>query len=243
MATSGDFERVIHAAVGSSARQKRSSPATFTGVWNVLRNLLAQTREARVQGLSASVFSLHTSGGRCETCSGAGEVRVGLDPLPDVWLRCEVCHGRRFQADVLQVRWKGLAPDELLELDVESAHRLLAGNPKLERILRAMKEVGLGYIQLGRASDTLSGGEFRRLRLARELGRNRAPDLVVADDPSLGLHPVDTLALMEAFGRLAEAGATVLLASADPWVVDRAAHVVSVGTRSAPRAARDIQGS
>jgi excinuclease ABC subunit A len=222
------FERVIDAEVGSSARTKRSSPATYTGVWNVLRNLLAQTREARIQGFDAGTFSLNTKGGRCEACAGAGEIRVELDPLPDVWLTCEVCHGRHFQADVLQVRWKGLAADELLALDIESAHVLLAGNPKLERMLRALRDVGLGYVQLGRSSDTLSGGEFRRLQLARELSRRTAPDVVVADDPSLGLHPRDTEALMEAFARLAEAGATVVLGSADPWVVGHAQHVIPV---------------
>ncbi|MCB9678875.1 MAG: ATP-binding cassette domain-containing protein [Alphaproteobacteria bacterium] len=225
-AASGRFERLVDAEVGSSAKHKRSSPATFTGVWSLLRDLLAQTREARIQGFDAGTFSLNTKGGRCETCQGAGEVRVVLDPLPDVWLTCDVCHGRRFQTDVLQVRWKGLAPDELLALDIEEAHRVLAGNPKLERILRALRDVGLGYVQLGRPADTLSGGEFRRLRLARELARSTGPDLVVADDPSLGLHPVDTLALMKAFGRLAEAGATVVLASGDPWVVGAAAHAV-----------------
>ncbi|MEZ4316528.1 MAG: ATP-binding cassette domain-containing protein [Myxococcota bacterium] len=222
------FERIVSAEVGSSAKHKRSSPATFTGTWSVLRDLLAQTREARVQGFDASTFSLNTKGGRCETCQGAGEVQVQLDPLPDVWLTCEVCHGRRFQADVLQVRWKGLAPDELLALDIDEAHRLLAGNPKLERMLRSLRDVGLGYVQLGRPADTLSGGEFRRLRLARELARSKGPDLVVADDPSLGLHPVDTLALMDAFGRLAEGGATVVLASGDPWVAAGAAHRIEL---------------
>ncbi len=220
------FDRVIDAEVGSSARTKRSSPATYTGAWNVLRNLLAQTREAKIQGLNASTFSLNTKGGRCEACGGAGEIRVELDPLPDAWLTCEVCHGRRFQQDVLQVHWKGLAPDELLDLDIESAHVLLAGNPKLERMLRALRDVGLGYVQLGRPADTLSGGEFRRLQLARELARRTAPEVVIADDPSLGLHPRDTVALMEAFGRLAKAGATVVLGSADPWVTGHADHVI-----------------
>lgn len=219
------FEKVVSAEAASIARSRRSSPATYLGIWNVLRDLLAQTREAKVQGLSSSTFSLNTKGGRCETCAGEGEIRTVLDPLPDVWTRCPVCRGRRFQADVLQVRWKGHAPDELLALPVVEAHPLLAGNPKLERGLRALRDTGLGHIQLGRRADTLSGGEVRRMKLARELARARGPALVLADDPSLGLHPIDTVALMAAFHRLAEEGSTVVLASSDPYVIQAASRV------------------
>lgn len=219
------FDKVVSAASSSVARSKRSSPATYTGIWSILRDLLSQTREAKIQGVAASMFSLNTKGGRCETCGGEGEVRTVLDPLPDVWTRCPVCRGRRFQSDVLEIRWKGHAADELLELTVAEAHPLLAGNPKLERALRALLDVGLAHVQLGRRADTLSGGEVRRLKLARELARARGPSLVVADDPSLGLHPVDTLALMAAFHRLAEEGSVVVLASSDPYVVGAASRV------------------
>lgn len=227
-AGSATFDRVVYAGATSVARSKRSSTATYTGIWTTLRDLLSQTREARVQGLSSSAFSLNTKGGRCETCKGEGALRTVMEPLPDVWTPCPVCRGRRFQSDVLGVRWKGHAPDELLRLVVADALPLLAGHPGLERPLRALVEVGLGHVQLGRSTDTLSGGEVRRLKLARELARARGPGLVLADDPSLGLHPEDTVELLTAFHRLAESGSIVVLASSDPWVVAGATRVVEL---------------
>lgn len=216
------FERVIRSGGGGIARVQRSTVATVTGVWTLLRDLLAQTRESKVRGFTNSTFSLNAKGGRCETCHGLGVVKIVLDPLPDVWDTCEECLGQRFQGDVLQVRWKGHNALELLELEVDAAHALLGDIPKLDRALRAVREVGLGHLDLGRAALTLSGGEMRRLKLAAELARLRGEGLVLADEPSLGLHPVDTVALLDTFQALVEHGATVVLASNDPWVIEAA---------------------
>jgi excinuclease ABC subunit A len=205
----------------------RSMVATFTGAWDTLRELLAATTEARIRGLTASHFSLATRGGRCEACKGQGEVKVELGMLPPVWLTCEVCDGRRFQEDVLDITWKAHSPAGLLDLEAEAAWRLLAGHPRLDRALRALVDVGLGYVPLGQSTASLSGGEAARLRLARELGRTRRGvdgALVVMDGPTDGLHPLDAHAQITLLHRLTAAGATVVVASHDPRVVEAAHH-------------------
>lgn len=221
------FERVVE-ALSTAPLTSRSSPATFIGLWDVLRPLLAATREAQVRGFEASHFSLNVAGGRCEACRGSGVRRVDLQVLPDVFFPCSVCHGKRFSGDVLEVRWKGHSAAELLALDADAAHPVLAGHPKLEAMLRALREVGLGYMPLGQSGHTLSGGETRRLRLARELGRVRrgsARTLYVLDEPGRGLHPADVASLTEVLHRLVDEGATVVCASHDPGLVAAADHL------------------
>lgn len=216
--------RVEPVRVGSA----RSLVATFVGLWDVLRELLASTTEASIRGLTASHFSLATPGGRCEGCKGVGEVKIDLGLLPPVWLPCEICDGRRFQEDVLDIRWKGRSAADLLELPVSEAHRLLAGHPRLERPLRALVEVGLGYLPLGQPTRDLSGGEGARLRLARELARTAQGvqgALLLLDGPTDGLHPADSLEVIELLSRLSRSGAAVVVASHDP-VLHRAADRV-----------------
>jgi len=227
----GGLERVLHVddrRIGS----KRSMVATFVGVWDVLRELLAATTEARIRGLDAGTFSLATQGGRCESCRGQGEVKVDLGLLPPVWLPCEICEGRRFQQDVLDIRWKGRSAAELLELAAVEAHPLLAGHPRLDRTLRALLDVGLGYVPLGQTTADLSGGEAARLRLARELGRSlRGVEgaVVLVDEPTAGLHPDDARRLIRLLQRLARSGAAVVAASADPRVIRAADARVDLG--------------
>ena len=214
----GGVRRMV-VADRSAARSTRTNPATYSGLWEILRELLASTQEAQIRALPARFFSLHVKGGRCEGCQGTGQKRVDLGFLPDVHRVCPVCDGRRFNRDVLEVRWKGRAADEILALSVDEARVLLAGHPRLERILRALQEVGLGYVVLGQAASTLSGGEVRRLKLARELARAAHGGLqgtvFVIDDPSIGLHPQDVSALLGLFRRLVSEGATVWLATHD----------------------------
>ncbi len=222
--------RVEAAKVGAA----RSLVATFVGAWDVLRELLAATTEASVRGYTASSFSLATAGGRCEACAGLGEVKVDLGLLPAAFVPCDVCDGRRFQQDLLDIRWKGRSAAELLDLTAEAAWRLLAGHPKLERQLRALVDVGLGYVPLGQPTSALSGGEGARLRLARELGRSgRGVDgaLILLDGPTDGLHPLDARGVIGLLARLAERGATVVVATYDPLLVGAAAEVVRLPAR------------
>lgn len=223
--------RVEDTRIGST----RSLVATFVGVWDVQRDLLAQTTEARIRGLTASTFSLNTPGGRCETCRGQGEVKVDLGLLPPIWLPCDTCGGRRFQEDVLDIRWKGHDAGQLLDLTADQAHPLLAGHPQLERRLRALRDVGLGYVPLGQSTASLSGGEAGRLRLARELGRSKRGvegALVLLDDPTAGLHPVDARSLVRLLQRLAGAGAVVVVATVSAVVLEGADVRLDLGIRS-----------
>ena len=213
--------RVVTLEEGTGGRSVRSMPATFAGVWTPLRGLLASTREAKLRGLDAGHFSLSRPGGRCEACRGLGEIRVELGPLPEVWLRCEVCDGQRFSGDVRAVRWRGHGPHELLDLRAEDAAVLMAGLPRIDAPLRALVDVGLGYVPLGQPGHTLSGGEARRLRLARELaGRAGEGTLFLLDTPALGLHAEDQAHLVSVLQRLVDAGSSVVLATVEPLLLD-----------------------
>ena len=224
------FRRLVEVDAGSS-RMQRSNPATYSGMWDTMRTLFAATRESQVRGLVAGQFSLNQAGGRCEACKGTGEQRVDLDLLADVYLPCPTCGGNRFAGDVLEVRWKGRNPSEILQMRVSDALPFLAGHPKLERSLRALNEVGLGYVTLGQPAHTLSGGETQRLRLARELARASQAEgvLVLLDDPTRGLHPADIVDLIGVFRRFCDAGGTVWVASGDPALAEAADGVFSLG--------------
>jgi excinuclease ABC subunit A len=220
------------AADRAAGRSSRALVATYVGVWDVLRDLLAQTKDAQIRALPAASFSLAGAGGRCEACKGTGERWIDLGPLPEVVETCPVCHGARFQQDVLEVRWKGLHAAELLELDAERGLPLLGGHPRLEGALRALVRAGLGYVPLGQSLASLSGGEARRLVIARELSRaarrGGSDVLVLLDDPTVGLHPDDVLALVRLFRDLRDEGSTVWCASVEPLLVDSADAVVQL---------------
>ena len=222
-----------------AGRTARSNPATYVGLWDVMRELLAATREARIRGFTASTFSLNSKGGRCDACKGSGQSRLSLGPLPDLVQVCPVCRGRRFEDDVLNVRWKGLDPSELLALSGRDAQVALAGHPHLDRMLRALVRVGLGYVPLGQPTATLSGGEAMRLSLARELARaakrGAADTAYLLDDPTTGLHPEDVAHLLELLRQLVDEGATVWMAVNDPALAEVADAVVHLtGPSSKP---------
>jgi len=217
----------------SVRKSSRSNPATYSGLWDVMRELLAATREAAVRGLTGRSFSLNVKGGRCEVCKGQGVQRVDLQLLPDVFLTCDVCGGRRFNSDVLEVRWKGHSADELLSLSVIEARTLLSGHPKLEAVLRTLTDVGLGYVQLGQPAHTLSGGEAQRLKLAKELARGARSGVegrfYLLDDPTVGLHPADVAVLLNVLQKLVDEGATVWMATHDPSLAAAADVRVELG--------------
>jgi excinuclease ABC subunit A len=220
--------RLVHADAEAASRSRRSTLATYVGIWETIRELLAATTEARVRGLDAASFSLNLRGGRCEACRGLGVVHVDLTVLPEVSMPCEVCEGRRFARDVLEVRYKGLDAGQMLGLSADDALGRLAGHPRVEDGLRALREVGLGYVRLGQPTDTLSGGEAQRLKLARELMRALRSGgegaLFLLDEPALGLHPADVATLMALFGRLVATGGTVVLATSSAWLIEALAQ-------------------
>lgn len=213
-------------------RTPRSNPATYTKAFNLIRNLFAGTDAAARRGLTASSFSFNSPGGRCEPCTGYGVRQVDMNFLPDVWVTCDVCDGRRFGPDVLAVTCQGLAIDEVLDLTVDEAAELF-DTPALRPVLTALRRTGLGYLRLGQSATVLSGGEAQRLKLAAALAKGaRQPGLVVLDEPVTGLHPADVQVLVDAFDALLAAGNTVVLAEHDLHLAAAADWLIDMGPGS-----------
>jgi excinuclease ABC subunit A len=205
-------------------------PATIVGVFDAIRERFAGTDEARRAGLSRRHFSTNAPGGRCETCEGIGRVKVSMDFLPDVWVPCDECRGRRFQAAVLDCRLDGRSIADVLELTVAEALEAFAVVPSISRPLSTLADLGLGYLRLGQGADTVSGGERQRLLLATELLRGKSgAALFLFDEPTTGLHFDDVARLLQVFDRLVEAGHTVVVAEHNLDVVRAADWVIDLG--------------
>ncbi|MGW2304166.1 ATP-binding cassette domain-containing protein [Streptomyces sp. NPDC001809] len=211
-------------------RTPRSNLATYTGLFDVVRRLFTETEEARARGYKAGRFSFNVPGGRCETCQGEGFVSVELLFLPSTYAPCPDCHGARYHPETLQVRLRGLSIAEVLDLTVEAAAEFFDGTPTAARSLRALLDVGLGYLRLGQPATELSGGEAQRIKLASELQRpHRSPTLYVLDEPTTGLHPADVEVLMRQLHGLVDAGHSVVVVEHDMDVVAAADWVVDLG--------------
>ncbi len=211
-------------------RGPRSTPATYTGVYNEIRKVFAQTREAKIRGYSASRFSFNVTGGRCEACEGQGLRKVEMHFLPDLYVRCETCGGKRFNRQTLEARFKGKSIGDVLEMRVDEGRDFFDAQPKVRRGLDALHEAGLGYITLGQSSTTLSGGEAQRVKLAAELGRAATGrTLYVLDEPTTGLHFADVERLLRVLHRLAGLGNTVLVIEHNLDVIKTADWVIDLG--------------
>jgi excinuclease ABC subunit A len=229
-------------------RTPRSNPATYTKVFDLIRDLFALLPESKTRGYRKGRFSFNVKGGRCETCRGDGYIRVEMHFLADVYVPCEICRGKRFNAATLEVHYRGHSIADVLDLSVRQALELFANQPRIHPILETLKDVGLGYIKLGQAATTLSGGEAQRIKLARELAkRDTGRTLYILDEPTTGLHFQDIEMLLTVLQRLVDGGNTVVIIehnldvikSAD-WVVDLGpeggsggGHVVVAGTPEA----------
>ncbi len=211
-------------------RSPRSNPVTYMKAFDPIRELFAAAPEARRRGLSAADFSFNMPGGRCEACAGDGRVRVDLQFLADAWLVCEVCGGRRYRPPVLQVLWRGRSIDQVLDLTVQEALHLFAGQARVTRRLKVLGQIGLGYLRLGQASSTLSGGEAQRIKLAAHLLRRPGPRvLYVLDEPTTGLHLGDVDELLNALQRLLDGGATLIVIEHNLHVIKQADWVIDLG--------------
>ena len=211
-------------------RSPRSNPATFTGIMDLLRDLWAALPLAKVRGYGAGRFSFNVRGGRCETCAGEGSVALDMQFLGETFVECPSCAGRRFNRETLEVRFKGLSIAEALELTVAEAAETFKAQPRLAEKLRTLEEVGLGYLKLGQAANTLSGGEAQRLKLAAELARrDHAGRLYVLDEPTTGLHWDDIAKLLKLLGRLRDAGATLIVVEHHADVIQAADWVLELG--------------
>ncbi|MFZ9099503.1 MAG: excinuclease ABC subunit UvrA, partial [Burkholderiaceae bacterium] len=211
-------------------RTPRSNPATYTGVFGLIRELMAETPTARERGYGPGRFSFNVAGGRCEACQGDGVTRVEMHFLPDVYVTCEVCQGVRYNRETLEVRYKGLHIGEILELTVSQALDFFDAMPAMRRKLQTLVDVGLGYLRLGQNATTLSGGEAQRIKLSLELSkRQTGRTLYVLDEPTTGLHFADIALLLEVLHRLRDAGNTLVVIEHNLDVIKTADWVIDLG--------------
>ncbi|HEX3493327.1 MAG TPA: excinuclease ABC subunit UvrA [Streptosporangiaceae bacterium] len=229
-------DKVVHVDQGPIGRTPRSNPATYTGVFDHVRKLFAQTTEAKVRGYQPGRFSFNVKGGRCESCSGDGTIKIEMQFLPDVYVPCEVCHGARYNTDTLQVHYKGKTIADVLQMPIEEASEFFEPVPAIHRHLKTLVDVGLGYVRLGQPAPTLSGGEAQRVKLASELQRrSTGRTIYVLDEPTTGLHFDDIRKLLGVLGRLVDGGNTVIVIEHNLDVIKTADWVVDLGPEGGSR--------
>ena len=224
------LDKVVHVDQAPIGRTPRSNPATYTGVFDHIRKLFAETTEAKVRGYQQGRFSFNVKGGRCEACSGDGTLRIEMNFLPDVYVACEVCHGERYNRETLQVRYKGKNISEVLEMPIAEAAEFFAPVSAIARYLETLVSVGLGYVRLGQSATTLSGGEAQRVKLATELQkRSNGRSIYVLDEPTTGLHFEDTRKLLEVLNSLVDKGNTVIVIEHNLDVIKCADWLIDMG--------------
>jgi excinuclease ABC subunit A len=238
-------DKVIEIDQAPIGRSPRSNPATYTGVFAPIRELFAMLPESRERGYKPGRFSFNVKGGRCEACCGDGLRRIEMNFLPDVYVTCEVCRGRRYNSETLSVRYKGYSISDLLDLPIEEALRVLENIPQIKQKLETLVDVGLGYIQLGQSSTTLSGGEAQRIKLARELSRRQTGrTFYILDEPTTGLHFDDVKKLLDVLNRLVDLGNTVLIIEHHLDVIKQADWIIDLGPEGGEGGGRIVaQGS
>jgi excinuclease ABC subunit A len=239
------LDKVVHVDQSPIGRTPRSNPATYTGVFDKIRALFAETSEAKIRGYQQGRFSFNVKGGRCENCSGDGTITIEMNFLPDVYVPCEVCHGARYNRETLEVHYKGKTIAEVLNMPIEQAGGFFESVPAIARYLKTLNDVGLGYVRLGQSAPTLSGGEAQRVKLATELQRrSTGRTIYVLDEPTTGLHFEDVNKLLTVLNRLVDTGNTVVVIEhnldvikCSDWVIDmgpeggfRGGMVVAEGT-------------
>jgi len=225
-----NLDKVVHVDQAPIGRTPRSNPATYTGVFDRIRNLFAETPEAKARGYQAGRFSFNVKGGRCEACSGDGTIKIEMNFLPDVYVDCEVCHGKRYNRDTLSVHYKGKNIAEVLEMPISEAADFFEPIQAIHRYLRTLVDVGLGYVRLGQSATTLSGGEAQRVKLATELQRrSNGRSIYVLDEPTTGLHFEDVSLLLGVLNGLVDKGNTVIVIEHNLDVIKSADWVIDLG--------------
>lgn len=224
------LEKVIDIDQSPIGRTPRSNPATYTSLFDDVRDIFAKTNEAKVRGYKKGRFSFNVKGGRCEACRGDGIIKIAMHFLPDVYVPCEVCHGKRYNRETLEIKYKGKNIADILEMRIEEALEFFKNIPKIKRKLQTIADVGLGYIRLGQPATTLSGGEAQRVKLASELHkRSNGKTLYILDEPTTGLHSADIERLLEVLQRLTDAGNTVVVIEHNLDVIKAADHIIDLG--------------
>ncbi len=224
------LDKVVHVDQSPIGRTPRSNPATYTGVFDKVRALFAETTEAKVRGYQQGRFSFNVKGGRCENCSGDGTITIEMNFLPDVYVPCEICHGARYNRETLEVHYKGKSISEVLDMPIEVAHAFFESVPTIARYLKTLCDVGLGYVRLGQSAPTLSGGEAQRVKLATELQRrSTGRTIYVLDEPTTGLHFEDVNKLLGVLNRLVDTGNTVVVIEHNLDVIKSSDWVIDMG--------------
>ena len=224
------LDKVIHVDQSPIGRTPRSNPATYTGVFDHIRKLFAETNEAKVRGYTPGRFSFNVKGGRCEACSGDGTLKIAMNFLPDVYVPCETCQGKRYNRETLEVHYKGKTISDVLEMPVEEAAEFFAAFTPIARHLNTLVDVGLGYIRLGQPATTLSGGEAQRVKLAAELQkRSNGRSIYVLDEPTTGLHFEDIRKLLTVLQSLVDKGNTVITIEHNLDVIKCADWIIDMG--------------
>ena len=223
-------DKVIHVDQNPIGRTPRSNPATYTGVWDKIRALFAKTPEAQVRGYGPGRFSFNVKGGRCEACHGDGTLKIEMNFLPDVYVQCEECHGKRYNRETLEVKYNGKSVADVLDMPIEEAARFFKAYPSISRYLDTLTQVGLGYIRLGQPATTLSGGESQRVKLATELQRRSTGKTVyILDEPTTGLHFEDVRKLLLVLQGLVDKGNTVIVIEHNLDVIKSADWIIDLG--------------
>jgi len=235
------LDKVIDIDQSPIGRTPRSNPATYTGVFDDIREVFAQTPEARLRGYKKGRFSFNIKGGRCEACRGDGIIKIEMHFLPDVYIPCEVCQGKRYNRETLEVRYKGKSIADVLAMTVDEAVDFFRHHPRIQRKLQTLQDVGLGYMKLGQPATTLSGGEAQRVKLASELHRrSNGRTLYILDEPTTGLHVADVERLLQVLQRLVDNGDTVLVIEHNLDVIKVADYIIDLGPEGGSRGGRVV---
>ena len=224
------LDKIIAIDQSPIGRTPRSNPATYTGVFDQIRDLFAMTKDAKAKGYNKGRFSFNKKGGRCEACAGDGIIKIEMHFLPDVYVPCEVCHGKRYNRETLEVKYKGKSIYDVLNMTVEEACDFFSNIPSISRKMETLRDVGLGYVRLGQPSTELSGGEAQRIKLAAELSkRSTGKTIYILDEPTTGLHFADVHKLVDILARLTEGGNTVIVIEHNLEVIKTADYIIDMG--------------
>ena len=230
------LDKVIDIDQSPIGRTPRSNPATYTGVFDMIRDLFAGTPDAKTKGYKKGRFSFNVKGGRCEACQGDGIIKIEMHFLPDVYVPCEVCGGKRYNRETLEVKYKGKSIYDVLDMTVEEATEFFKNVPSIHRKIETLNQVGLSYLKLGQPSTTLSGGEAQRIKLATELSkRGTGKTIYILDEPTTGLHFADVHKLVEILRKLSDSGNTVVVIEHNLDVIKVADHIIDIGPEGGDR--------
>ena len=223
-------DKVVEVNQQQIGKTPRSNPATYTGVYSEIRKLFSDTIESKIRGYKPGRFSFNVSGGRCENCKGGGMKLIEMNFLPDVFVECEVCNGKRFNRETLEVRYKGKSIHDVLEMSVSKSLEFFSSIPKIYNKLKTIEEVGLGYITLGQSSTTLSGGESQRIKLASELSKkDTGKTIYILDEPTTGLHFEDIRILLKVLNQLVDKGNTIIIIEHNLDVIKQVDYIIDIG--------------